>query len=221
MKKIHTGVTVWCIFNIGLELVLVILALAVGVDDAIVFILTFLNILFYALSLIPNSFAMIALIILGIISEFYDGGSSALGTWGLVFSILWIFIDILVFFILKYNGKSAFQVSREKNETINSKDVDEEFKKCPFCAELIKKEAIICRFCGRDIKDYENENSSKIENVLEIAEPVNDKEKISPNTEELEKLFDSTEDENEKIEIAKKLYALGKLYYWRFIPREK
>jgi len=28
-------------------------------------------------------------------------------------------------------------------------------------------------------------------------------------------------DENEKGIIAKKLYDLGKMYYWRFIPRDK
>jgi len=37
----------------------------------------------------------------------------------------------------------------------------------------------------------------------------------------LEKLFDSTSDEKEKSLIAKQLYELGKIYYWRFMPKDK
>jgi hypothetical protein len=31
-----------------------------------------------------------------------------------------------------------------------------EFRKCPFCAETVKSEAIICKHCGRDLPLIEN-----------------------------------------------------------------
>jgi len=36
-------------------------------------------------------------------------------------------------------------------------------KKCPFCAEDIKAEAIVCRFCGRNLPDDSAEAEEKIE----------------------------------------------------------
>lgn len=32
-------------------------------------------------------------------------------------------------------------------------------KKCPFCAEFIKEEAVLCRFCGKDLVTEENAQS--------------------------------------------------------------
>jgi len=45
-------------------------------------------------------------------------------------------------------------------------------------------------------------------------------DKKNEEIERLEKMFDLSTDENEKGIIAKKLYGLGKIYYWRFIPRD-
>ena len=40
-------------------------------------------------------------------------------------------------------------------------------KKCPYCAETIKKEAKICRFCGKSVENSENEEIIfQDENVL-------------------------------------------------------
>ena len=154
MKKMHTGVTVWCIFNIGLGLVLMAISIAVGIDETPLYILGILEIVFYAFALCASSFAMIATILISIISMIFYG-SNEFGTIGLAFDILTIFLDFLIFFILKYNGKSAFQVSRQKNDDLamTSNSNIEELKKCPFCAEEIKKEAVICRFCGKDIQE--------------------------------------------------------------------
>lgn len=54
----------------------------------------------------------------------------------------------------------------EKKMTEKYNKEDEDFsRKCPFCAEMIKKEAIVCRFCNRDVEPIEMEKPSEQVNV--------------------------------------------------------
>jgi len=61
--------------------------------------------------------------------------------------------------------------------------------------------------------DVNTQSENKQDNITD--------DKKNEEIERLEKIFDSSTDENEKGIIAKKLYDLGKMYYWRFIPRDK
>jgi hypothetical protein len=49
---------------------------------------------------------------------------------------------VLLFLLAPIAAGTAFVIGRlARGET----------RKCPFCAELIKSEAVVCRFCGRDV----------------------------------------------------------------------
>ncbi|WP_038930628.1 zinc ribbon domain-containing protein [Yersinia pestis] len=77
---------------------------------------------------------------------------------GRSFGLWWLYGALLFIVALVHSI-----VMSSDNKTIEQKQIDNGMRKCPFCAELIKPEAIKCKHCGSDVKPADEVISSNLE----------------------------------------------------------
>ncbi len=65
--------------------------------------------------------------------------------------VLWWIYGALIFIVALPHSL----IMKADQQSLEKQQLSEGMKKCPFCAEMIKQDAKVCRYCGRDVATQE------------------------------------------------------------------